>query len=55
MSMLFTTSTFALAVGLILACRMGDAQREDVGFATGVYVAVWMVLQACEYSIGVSG
>lgn len=52
-SMLFTTSTFALAVGLILACRMNDAQREDIGVVMGVYVAVWMVLQACEYGIGV--
>lgn len=53
-NILFTTSTFALAVGLILACRMNDAQKEEVGVAMGVYVAVWMVLQACEYGIGVS-
>ncbi|CAG8980656.1 hypothetical protein HYALB_00013067 [Hymenoscyphus albidus] len=51
---LFTTSSFALAVGLVLACRLREGEREDVGRVVVVYLGVWMVLQAFEYGAGVS-
>jgi hypothetical protein len=49
---IFTTSAFVMAMALILACWMSDAQKQDVFNAMVVYAAVWTVFLTCERGLG---
>jgi hypothetical protein len=44
----FTISACVMAVGMVLAVRMNDLQKQDAFTAMLVYTAVWTVVLTCE-------